>query len=203
MSGLRVGIFGGSFNPVHMAHLIQADEARAILGLDHVLFAPARVPPHKDAAALLDGEERAALLGIALAGAPAFEVSRVDLDRPGPSYTVETIRLVRDSYPAGTEILFLMGADSLVEMAGWRSPEEILRLATVVVFPRPGTDLGAAPANLRRRAVLIDAPPIAISSEEIRARIRSGRPYRYLVPHGVWQRIEEKGHYRAGATPAR
>lgn len=198
MSAPRVGIFGGSFNPIHMAHLAAADDARAALGLDRVLFVPARVPPHKDGAALLDGEERAALLSIALQGAPGLELSRVDLDRDGPSYTVETIRIVRGSLPAGAEVFFLMGADSLADLATWRSPDEILRLAHVVVFPRLGHDLSTVPSEIRERVRVLDTPLLAISSEEIRQRIRAGRPTRFLLPDGVWRRIAERGHYRAG-----
>lgn len=196
MSALRVGIFGGSFNPVHIGHLIQADEARGRLGLDRVLFVPARVPPHKDAAGLLDGTERAALLALALHDAPAFAVSRADLDRDGPSYTVETIGIVRASLQAESEIFFLMGADSLIDLPGWREPEEILRLARVVVFPRPGHDLDTVGGDLRRRVLVLDTPHIDISSEQVRARIRAGEPYRYLVPQPVWRRIDERGHFR-------
>lgn len=195
--GERVGIFGGSFNPIHLGHLIQADEARCLLRLDRVLFVPARVPPHKEVAGLLDGEERAALIEIALRGADAFALSRVDLDRDGPSYTIETIRLVRAGLPAGSEVALLIGGDSLLDLPGWRSPDEILRAAHVAVFPRFGYDLGAVPPEVRRAVEILDSPVIEISSAEIRARIRDGRPYRYLLPEGVWRRIEEKRHFRA------
>jgi len=198
VSGPRVGIFGGSFNPIHLAHLVAADDARATLGLDRVLFVPARVPPHKSPGALLDGDERATMIEIALRGAPGLELSRVDLDRDGPSYTVETIRIVRASLPESAEVFFLMGADSLADLASWRAPDEILRLANVVVFPRAGHDPTEAPAEIRARVRVLETPLLAISSDEIRQRIRDGRPTRFLLPDGVWRRIAERGHYRAG-----
>jgi nicotinate-nucleotide adenylyltransferase len=194
----RVGVFGGSFNPVHLGHLIEADEARALLALDRVLFVPARVPPHKEAARLLDAEERAALLEIALAGSPGFELSRVDLDREGPSYTVETIRRVRAALPADAQTYLLLGMDSLLDLPGWRSPEEILRSTRLAVFPRIGYDVGAVPSDLRRSVEVLDTPLIDISSAGIRARIRESRPYRHLLPEGVFRRIEERRLYRAG-----
>jgi nicotinate-nucleotide adenylyltransferase len=196
VSAPRVGIFGGSFNPVHIGHLIQADDARARLALDRVLFVPARVPPHKDAAWLLDGRDRLELLDLALRDAPAFEVSRVDLDRDGPSYTVEMIRIVRASLPADAEVFFLMGSDSLLDLPGWRAPDEILRLARVVVFPRPGHDPSAAAESVRGRVLVLDTPRVEISSAQVRARIRAGEPYRYLVPDPVWRRIDERKHFR-------
>jgi nicotinate-nucleotide adenylyltransferase len=198
VSAPRIGIFGGSFNPVHLGHLIPADDARAALGLDRVLFVPARVPPHKGAADLLDGDERAALIEAALAGEPAFEVSRADLDRDGPSYTVETIRIVRETLPEGAEVFLMMGSDSLADLPSWRSPDEILRLARVAVFPRPGHDPAAAPPQIRRSVRVLETPLVGISAQSIRDRIRAGRPFRYLVPDAVWRRIVEKGHYRAG-----
>jgi nicotinate-nucleotide adenylyltransferase len=197
VTATRIGVFGGSFNPVHLGHLIQADEARALLRLDRVLFVPARVPPHKETAGLLDGEERAVLLAIALSGDPRFELSRIDLDREGPSYTVETLRLLRARVPADAALYLLMGADSLLDLPGWRSPDEIFRAARVAVFPRFGYDVGAVPPEIRQSVEVLDTPMIGISSAEIRSRIRDGRPYRYLLPEGVWRRIEERRHFRA------
>lgn len=196
MSAARVGILGGSFNPIHLGHLIQADEARAQLGLDRVLFVLAKAPPHKNAAVLLDQAEREELLRLALGDAPQLEVSRIEIEREGPSYTIDTIRALRAAHPAGTEIYFLMGADSLIDLASWREPGEIMRLARVVVFPRAGYQPDAVAPEIRRDVTLLDAPTIEISAETIRARIRTGRPYRYMVPQGVWRRIEERRLYR-------
>ena len=194
--GLRVGIFGGSFNPIHIGHLIQADEARAKLSLDKVIFVPAKAPPHKESAALLDEGERLRLVEEALAGDARFEVSRVEVDRDGLSYTADTIRILRASLPPDAALFFLMGADSLIDLPHWRSPEEILKLARIVVFPRPGYDAADAPFSRRGEITQLAGPRLAISSEEIRARIRDGRPYRYWVPDAVWRRIGERALYR-------
>jgi nicotinate-nucleotide adenylyltransferase len=196
MTAARVGILGGSFNPIHVGHLIQADEARARLDLDRVLFVLAKAPPHKSAAALLDQGQREDLLRLALDGAPRFEVSRIEIEREGPSYTIDTLRDLRAAHAAGTEIHFLMGADSLIDLASWREPEEIMKLARVAVFPRAGYDPNGVSPEIRRKVTLLDAPTIEISSEAIRARIRAGRPFRYMLPHAVWRRIEERGLYR-------
>ncbi|MFN0150213.1 MAG: nicotinate-nucleotide adenylyltransferase [bacterium] len=199
----RVGIFGGSFNPIHAGHLMQADEARGELSLDRVIFVPANAPPHKDAAGLLDGEERFRLVELAVAGDPGFEASRVDIDREPPSYTVDTIRIVRDSLSPGTELFFLMGADSLIDLPNWRAPEEIVRLARLVVFPRPGYEPAASPFASRAEIVFLAGPRVSISSEEIRARIRGGGPYRYWVPDAVWRRIEECAFYQSAPDRTR
>jgi nicotinate-nucleotide adenylyltransferase len=202
----RIGVMGGTFDPIHIAHLVVAEEAQARFGLDRVIFVPSGIPPHKEEGASLDAEERYGMVEIATAGNPSFEVSRMEIERPGPSYTIDTLRELRSLYGNGTEIFFLAGADSIMEIVTWKEPENVLRECTFVVATRPGFDLAklqdALPERERKmmatdpHVVLMEIPLLDISSSDIRTRAREGRPYRYLVPAGVWEHIEENGLYR-------
>ncbi len=175
-----------------------AEGAREALGLGTVLFVPARTPPHKPHRILAGPEHRAAMLALAVAGNRAFEISRLELDAPGPSYTVDTLRALRARYGDGAELVLVLGFDSLAELSTWREPDVIERLARFAVARRPGAGEGAAPSAAAFSNVLeIPSPSVAISSTEIRARVAAGRSIRYLVPEAVRAYIGTHGLYRA------
>jgi nicotinate-nucleotide adenylyltransferase len=193
----RIALFGGAFDPVHTGHLIAAEAARDELALSRVLFAPAGAPPHKPERPLAPDADRVRMLELALARQPAFAVSRVDLERPGPHYTVDALRLVAAEHPRA-ELYFLMGADSLADLATWRDPPGIAAQAVLVVAPRPGAAVGDLPVPADRVLVL-DSPPVGISATDIRRRVREGRTIAYLVPAAVEDYIRRRGLYGAGA----
>jgi nicotinate-nucleotide adenylyltransferase len=175
-----VGLFGGSFDPVHHGHLLVAQVAAETLGLDSLRFVPAREQPFKRGRHGASPEHRAAMLDLAVAGSPVLEVERAELERAGPSYTVDTLRALRVREP-GLELTLLLGADAAAEFEAWRDPAEIPRLATVVVFARHGVAVPASPLIART----IEVPAIEISATEVRRRAREGRSLRYWVPDPV------------------
>ena len=178
--GRVVGLFGGSFDPVHHGHLIVGRVAAETLGLDSLHFVPARQQPFKWGQHGAAGEQRAAMLELAVAGSPGFAVERAELERPGPSYTVDTLRALHVREP-GIHLTLLLGADAAAEIEAWHQAEEIPALAAVVVFARAGT---AVPSS-RLIARTIEVPAIEISATEIRRRVREGRSIRYWVPDPV------------------
>jgi nicotinate-nucleotide adenylyltransferase len=192
----RVGVFGGTFDPVHNGHLIMAQEAVVRLKLDRMLFVAANRPSHKRAPDLADVEHRIAMLRLATRGNAAFEVSRVEADRGGFSYTVNTLETLRHSIRG--DLFFLMGQDSLADFAGWRDPDRILELARLVVFPRGEGDMPSLPPSLRRRVLYVKPPRIGISSTEIRRRFRRGLPVRYWIPDSVLGYMTRHGLYGTG-----
>ncbi len=198
---MRLGILGGTFNPPHLAHLVCAQEAHAQLGLDRVVLMPAGVPPHK---AVAEGdpspEERFALCRAAVAGDERFLVSRAELDRPGRSWTVDTLRLLREENPRD-ELTFIVGGDMAASLPSWREPEAVLELATLAVAERVGAkraqiEQGLAPLAGAERIRFFDMPRIDVSSSLVRERVADGRPIRYLVPDAVHAAIERDGLYR-------
>ncbi len=191
----RVGLFGGTFDPPHLGHLVLAEWARARLALDRVIFMPAGTPPHKRGRRLSAAAHRLAMTRLAARGNPAFEVSALEARRRGPSFTVDTLQALRARHP-GARLFLLLGADSLAEFATWREPAAIARLATLVVAARPGPApraLAGAP-----RVVRLDNPVVGISSSALRARARAGRPLRYLVPDAVAAYAARHRLYRRG-----
>jgi len=192
----RVGIFGGTFDPVHNGHLIMAQEAVVRLKLDRMLFVAANRPSHKRAPDLADVEHRIAMLRLATRGNAAFEVSRVEADRGGFSYTVNTLETLRRSVRG--DLYFLMGQDSLADFARWRDPDRILELARLVVFPRGEGDMPSLPPSLRRRVLYVKPPRVGISSTEIRRRFRRGLPVRYWIPDSVLGYMTRHGLYGTG-----
>ena len=192
MRMMRVGIFGGTFDPVHVGHLAIAHAALESVPLDQVLFVPARRAPLKEHGPVAGEADRLAMLELAVAGEPRFAVSRIELERDGPSYTVDTLDAL-----AGADALFLiLGGDALAALPRWKDADRIAELATLVVAERPG-----APERAVNRwsasVVAFDAPRLDISSRELRARAARGRSLRYLVPEPVWRHIEARGLYRA------
>jgi nicotinate-nucleotide adenylyltransferase len=207
----RVAVFGGTFDPVHHGHLIAAEEARAVLDLAQVLFVPAATPPHKAGVSMADARHRAAMLTLAIADNPAFALSRVDLDRPGPHFTVDMLALVTAELGPDVYLFMLMGADSLVDLPTWRQPDRILEQAHLIVVDRPGygpdmASLSAQLPGLAARLTRLAIPPIGIASSDLERRVGAGRPIRYQVPAVVESYIRANGLYSAGAiqdaTPA-
>jgi nicotinate-nucleotide adenylyltransferase len=189
---------GGTFDPIHYGHLVTAEEALVQFSLDEVVFAPTGQPWMKEGRDVSPGEDRYLMTVIATASNPRFSVSRIDVDRGGPTYTVDTLRALGAEYP-DAELHFITGADAMLEIFHWKDPEDILALAHFIAATRPGHDLArfAEDATTRHaRVSVMDIPALAISSTDIRARVKDGRPIRYLVPEGVKSYIEKAGLYR-------
>lgn len=206
MSGTRIGLIGGTFDPIHIGHLIMAENALEQLGLDRVIFAPAGTPPHKAGREISPEIDRLEMVRLAIAGRDGFVDSRIDLDEQGPSYTWELLERLRAKEP-GAAITFIMGGDSLREFSTWSRPGHILELARIAVIERPGLDgsidsLDLMP-GLRENTDIVATPSCSISSTEIRWRVARGMTIRYLVPEPVRVLIEERGLYREGGLPGR
>jgi len=197
----RLGLFGGTFDPLHLGHLVVAQDAVERLALDRLLFVVAGLPPHKVRDSLSPPELRLEMVRAAVAGNPAFGVSAVEMERPGPTYTVDTLRAFRDMHPE-TELFFLLGADQLAEFHEWREPEAIASLATLVAMAREGSGVDPVstmtlPADLKVDFVRIPVTRLDVSSTDIRGRVREGRSVRYLVPPEVRRIMEDHGLYRS------
>ncbi|HEV8671378.1 MAG TPA: nicotinate-nucleotide adenylyltransferase [Candidatus Limnocylindria bacterium] len=184
----RVGVFGGTFDPVHVGHLAIALAALESVPLDRVVFVPARRSPLKDRDPLAGVADRVAMLEAAIAGEPRFALSRVELERDGVSYTVDTLERLRSQ----GELFLILGSDALADLARWRAPDRIRELATILVAARPG----APDVDPLHRARAFDAPRLDISSRELRARAARGMSLRYLVPDAVWEHIKKRGLYQ-------
>jgi nicotinate-nucleotide adenylyltransferase len=199
-----VGVLGGTFDPIHFGHLAIAEEARETLGLERVLFVPARVPPHKPGRKITAVDDRVAMVGLAIADNPAFELCELELAREGPSYTVDTLdELVAGARAAGRDpdLTFILSAEALSGILSWREPRRILELARLAVVPRPGHDV-PSPAWLREhfggledRLVILGGPHIGISGSEIRAHAAAGRSIRYFVPAAVARYVADHRPY--------
>ncbi|MCP4538542.1 MAG: nicotinate-nucleotide adenylyltransferase [Chloroflexi bacterium] len=194
-----LGILGGTFDPLHCGHLALAENARVQLGLDGVLFVLAGQPPHKPDRPIATAHHRVAMIEAATAHHPAFAVSRVDLDRPGPHYTVDMLALLRQDHPE-TELFFLMGGDSLAQFLTWRDPAGIVQQARLVVMRRPGHTadmerLEQTIPGVRGRLAWLDVPHLGIASSDLRRRVGAGLPLRYLVPRSVETYIREHHLY--------
>jgi nicotinate-nucleotide adenylyltransferase len=189
---VRIGLFGGTFDPPHLGHLVVAQDAWSALGLERVRFMPAGVPPHKTGAPVTVAAVRRAMLEAAIDGDPRFEVEDAELRRAGRSYTVDTLRALRAAEPAA-ELVLLLGADQYAEFETWRSPEEIRRLARVAVLTRDGSRRGDEGDG---SVEWVCVTRVDISSTAIRRRCRAGEPIRYLVPAGVAALIDAHGLYR-------
>lgn len=195
-----IGVFGGTFNPIHLGHLRVAEEACEILGLDRLVFVPAKLPPHKSSEGLADAESRLKLVKLAVEGNPRFAVSDTELKRPGPSYSVDTIGEIMAEM-APRRLWFIMGADQYAEIHTWRRFKDIIRMADLAVLGRPGTgfpppppsgmegEFRPAPEGLihesGRETRFLKVTQLAISSTAIREALKSGRSIRYLVPGRV------------------
>jgi nicotinate-nucleotide adenylyltransferase len=187
---------GGTFDPIHHGHLVAASEVASLFALDEVLFVPTGEPWQKSERVVSPAEHRYLMAVIATASNPRFWVSRVDIDRAGPTYTIDTIRDVAAQRP-GAELFFITGADALSQILSWKDAADVLRLATFVGVTRPGYEL--SDAHLPTASVtLLDVPALAISSSACRKRVAAGQPVWYLVPDGVVQYIAKHELYRDG-----
>jgi nicotinate-nucleotide adenylyltransferase len=185
---MKIGVFGGTFDPVHVGHLAIAQAALETAGLDRVVFVPAKRSPLKEAGPVAGEADRLAMLQAATKDEPRFAVSRVALDRDGPSYTVDTLEALRTE----GELFLILGSDAHAELARWKSPDRVRRLAKILVARRPGAPEGGQPGD----ALFFDAPSLDLSSRELRARASRGLSLRYLVPDEVWRHIARTGLYR-------
>ncbi len=198
---MRIGIFGGTFDPVHVGHLILAEQCREQARLDRVLFIPSARPPHKVDQPLTPFHHRVEMLNLALAGQPSFQVDELEKDRPGPSYTVDTLRLIGER-EANAELFLILGADCLPDLPAWYQPTRILEQAGLLIVPRPGWVVHSAdavrkavglPGDRPLRYQVVGVPLIEIASRDLRRRVAEGRSIRYQVPRAVECYIE---HHR-------
>ncbi|MDI2127417.1 nicotinate-nucleotide adenylyltransferase [Yinghuangia seranimata] len=194
----RVGVMGGTFDPIHHGHLVAASEVAGLFQLDEVVFVPTGEPWQKTGRDVSPAEDRYLMTVIATASNPRFTVSRVDIDRPGQTYTVDTLKDLRREAGEGTELFFITGADALAQIFSWRNAAEMFELAHFIGCTRPGHTL-SDPGFPDGGVSLVEVPALAISSTDIRRRQHDGEPVWYLVPDGVVQYISKRGLYR-GAT---
>jgi nicotinate-nucleotide adenylyltransferase len=198
---MRVGLFGGTFDPVHLGHLILAEQCREQGRLDQVWFLPSAHPPHKSQDHLTRFEQRVEMLQLAVAGHEAFRIEEIEKELPAPGYTVKTAVALRQRHPHD-DFFLLVGGDSLKDLPGWREPDRLAELVGLLVLPRPGYPTPPE-EQLRRtmpklRLLVVEEPPlVSIASSDLRARVVAGRSIRYLVPRAVEVYIREKGLYRA------
>ncbi len=197
----RLGILGGTFDPVHHGHLVAAQEAYHQLGLDRVLFLPAGRPPHKPHRPIAPVDHRLRMLELAIAGKPHFSISRVDVDRPGPHYTVDALGVLRAEWGPQPTFYFIEGSDSLADIPAWYQPERLIELCELAIVERPGIrthlpQLEERLPGLTARIHWVQMPFLEISSSDLRARVRAGQPISYLLPPTVEAYILEQGLYR-------
>ncbi len=190
----KIGILGGTFNPPHLAHLLVAESVRDEMGLSKILFVPAAMPPHKPSLDIVPAEMRLHMLRLAIKGNPFFRVSEIELDRKGPSFTIDTVSELRSGFPK-VEFFLLLGADLLVDFGTWKSPEKLLVDCRVVGMSRPGFDLSRVSADILRRVEIVSVPDIDISSTIIRRRIKSGKSIKYMVTREVEKYIHDNSLY--------
>ena len=195
-----VGVFGGTFDPPHLGHLILAEAVCDVLGLEQVLFVLAADPPHKQGMSLTAASHRLAMLERAIAGNPRFALSDVDIARPGPHYTVDTLHILKDHFPSH-QLYFLLGSDALRDFPTWHNPGGIIAQAHLAIVQRPEVQIDLAALDdkvpgLAARSVLVNAPEIGISGTLLRERLHADHSIRYLVPDAVEQYIAENALYR-------
>lgn len=198
----RLGIMGGTFDPIHYGHLVTAEEARDRFELDKVLFVPAGRPPHKQAGLISSTKHRYLMTVLATLTNPSFEVSRVDIDRDGVTYTVDTLRDLHRKYP-DDQLFFITGADAILEIITWKDAHELIKLCEFIAATRPGYHIDALDEKLgdlytdcRERFHVLEVPALAISSTDIKKRVRQKRPIRYLLPETVDFYIQKNGLYQ-------
>jgi nicotinate-nucleotide adenylyltransferase len=205
-----LGIMGGTFNPIHYGHLVAAETARVDFNMEKIIFVPSSIPPHKMREGLIDARLRYEMTELAVASNPHFEVSSIELNRPGPSYTIDTILEFREIYGECCDIYFITGADAILEILSWKDIEHLLKLCTFVAVTRPGYDVHKLKQKIRDIQLkygaaihMLSGPGVAISSTEIRERCSKGKSIKYLVPELVEEFIIRTGLYmRSGIKAA-
>lgn len=196
---------GGTFDPIHFGHLVTAEEALVQFNLDRVIFMPTGTPAAKRHTHVSDAEHRYLMTVLATAANPDFDVSRLEVDRPGVTFTVDTLSSLREAYGPAAELFFITGADAVWEIVGWKDAEKVAGLATFIAATRPGYDLAQArrsheDAATAFRIEYIEVPALAISSTDLRRRVRERRPIRYLTPESVVSYIAKHGLYREAGS---
>jgi nicotinate-nucleotide adenylyltransferase len=198
--GQRLGIMGGTFDPIHYGHLLMAEEAREAFALDSILFIPNRRPPHKKPYAVSSPEDRYAMTLLAISTNPHFTCSRMEMDREGPSYSVDTIRQIREEQPDLDALYFITGADAVLEILTWHEHEKLIAACEFIAVTRPGFVLDRLNEILDQeylsRIHFLSIPGLDISSTDIRRRIRRGRSIKYLTPEPVEAYIHRRGLYK-------
>lgn len=199
----RLGVMGGTFDPIHYGHLVAAAAAVEEFGLEQVVFVPAGQPPHKEPVTVSDSVHRYLMTVLATVANEHFTVSRVDIDRPGPSYTVDTLAELRRQYNSDTELYFITGADAMLQILQWKDGASLFEMCHFIAATRPGyglsglkSALGPVAERFAHRIHPLQVPALAISSTDIRERVRDGRSARYLLPDTVWHYIMKNGLYR-------
>jgi nicotinate-nucleotide adenylyltransferase len=205
---MRIGVFGGTFDPVHLGHLILAEQCREQGALDQVWFIPAASPPHKQGQTLTPFAQRVEMLALAIAGQPTFRIEELEKDRPGPSYTVHTLEEIKRRQP-NDELFLPIGSDTLLDLPTWYQPARVIALAGLLVTHRPGWPLPATaeleanlhlPAGTSLRLKVVESPLIDIASRDLRRRAAENRSLRYLVPRAIEAYIHDKRLYRSDLT---
>ena len=197
----RIGVMGGTFDPIHQGHLVAAEEARWQFDLDQVVFVPTGQPWQKPVG-VSPAEDRYRMTELATASNPGFTVSRLEVDHPGPTYTVDTLRRLRAAQPDGARLFFIIGADAMLQILTWKEPDQVLALTELIAATRPGFDLDRLVSQVpgaAGRVHRMDIPALAISSSDLRARVARGVPIRYLVPDEVARYIHDHALYRPPA----
>lgn len=200
----RIGLMGGTFDPIHHGHLVTAESARSEFSLDMVVFVPSGRPPHKKGMSITAPEHRYIMTILATSANPFFEVSRVELDRPGESYAIDTVRHFRKLMEPGSELFFITGADAILEILTWKDVEELFENCTFIAATRPGFDLNQLKKKLSskvsqsrlEKVIPVEVPAMAISSTDIRERVRNNRSIKYLLPETVENYIFKNDLYR-------
>jgi nicotinate-nucleotide adenylyltransferase len=199
----RIGVMGGTFDPIHHGHLVAAEEARWQFDLDRVVFVPTGRPWQKPVG-VSPAEDRYRMTVLATTSNPAFTVSRLEVDHQGPTYTVDTLRRLRAAQPAGTRLFFITGADAVLQILTWKEPDQVLARAELIAATRPGFDLdrliGQVP-GAAGRVHRMEIPALAISSSDLRTRVARGAPIQYLVPDEVARYIHDHALYQSPAAP--
>ena len=194
----RLGIMGGTFDPIHLGHLIAASEALHVFGLDRIVFVPTGQPWQKERYS--NSEDRYLMTVLGVAAHPCFAVSRIEIDRKGPTYTADTMRSLRDFHGDACEMFFIAGADAILKVGTWRKVEELAELGEMVAVTRPGFDLGSLQIESSWPKIhLMEMPAVDISASDIRSRVRAGRPIEFLVPQEVADYIRQHGLYMGEA----
>jgi len=192
---MKKGIMGGTFDPIHLGHLVTAEEVRDYFQLDEVVFVPSARPPHKIGQVITNPEHRYLMVVLATITNPYFRVSRIELERVGPSYAVDTLRYYREFWGSESEIYFITGADAFAQISSWNNPEELFRLCTFVAATRPGYKMVSMEEKYRQKVKMIEVSALAIASSEIRRRVKKGESIKYLVPEAVENYIKKNGLY--------
>lgn len=197
---MRLAIMGGTFNPPHLGHLICAEEVYDHFKFDKVIFIPSARPPHKDNNEVLDAQHRYMMTLLAVEANPHFEISRIELDRPGRSYSIETVRELKLEYGQDTELYWIIGADSILDMCIWKDVDELLDICNFVAINRPGYNLSKTDPRFLKKVQLFKVTDVDISASEIRQRVEQGKTIKYLVPPDVENYIYENGLYDHAPT---